>query len=311
MLIFGISLLWIRLDDQTVANSESKNKTESVIVSESPVQNTVSNQPNGKQTKSPANEAKVNSKNQVPSEKEKEKVTAQKDLTSNKKGTETVKASPFAGDITVTKQPGSVNVSVQEESSKDAITETKSPQQSTIESSKPSLQPSTNPSQETVAPTMTPSPTVVPTRVPVGSILLSIDASVIGNGTLVSNLKVPYYEGESAAHAVVRGLNQAGYTYSHTGSLESDFYLARIKKGHMISKVSLSDRVKEILDDNGVKFRENKYLEDSLGEFDFTKFSGWRYCVNGVYAGVGMSDHSIQSGDRILLKYTLCLGKDA
>lgn len=143
------------------------------------------------------------------------------------------------------------------------------------------------------------------------SVTLTIDASVIGNGMLLGGKSVEVKPEEKVSHAVARALSSAGFTYSNTGSVDSNFYLSSIKKVNLVKNPTVSDHVMDILEDNGVKLRLSKYSSGSLSEFDFTNFSGWRYSVNGTFPGVGMSEYDIKDGDRIVLKYTLCLGYDA
>ncbi len=50
---------------------------------------------------------------------------------------------------------------------------------------------------------------------------------------------------------------------------------------------------------------------DSLGEFDFTRGSGWMYSINGSnYAGKGLSNYYLSNGDTLYLRFTLAFGKD-
>ncbi len=48
-----------------------------------------------------------------------------------------------------------------------------------------------------------------------------------------------------------------------------------------------------------------------VGDQDFTRGSGWLYCINGsFYPGSGMSEYSLQDGDSLTLRYTLAYGWD-
>lgn len=49
---------------------------------------------------------------------------------------------------------------------------------------------------------------------------------------------------------------------------------------------------------------------DSLGEFDFYRWSGWMYSVNGEYPGLSVSNFHPEDGAVIRVRYTLALGKD-
>lgn len=54
------------------------------------------------------------------------------------------------------------------------------------------------------------------------------------------------------------------------------------------------------------------YIEgiNNLYEFDCGELSGWMYCVNNKYAGVGCSRCYVQDGDEIKFMYTCDLGED-
>ena len=49
---------------------------------------------------------------------------------------------------------------------------------------------------------------------------------------------------------------------------------------------------------------------DSLGEFDYTKGSGWMITLNDYYIGEGMGTHCVEDGDVIRIQFTLALGAD-
>ena len=48
----------------------------------------------------------------------------------------------------------------------------------------------------------------------------------------------------------------------------------------------------------------------NLYEFDCGYMSGWEYCVNGVFPGVGCSAYHPEDGDEIMFLYTCSLGSD-
>ncbi|MDO5519121.1 MAG: DUF4430 domain-containing protein [bacterium] len=201
-----------------------------------------------------------------------------------------------------TKHPGEL-VTTKPATAKPTEAPTKKP---TVASTK---KPTTVPTKK---PTEAPTPKPVITEAPKApAITFTIDASVIGNGTYVKNAKVELKQGETAAATITRGLKQEGFGWSNTGSIDSTFYLQAITKANLVKDPAVPQRVLNILEENDVKLKITKYKSGSLGEFDFTKYSGWRYSVNGTYANVGMSEYELKAGDHVLLKYTLCLGYDA
>lgn len=54
------------------------------------------------------------------------------------------------------------------------------------------------------------------------------------------------------------------------------------------------------------------YIEGigNLYEFDCGPQSGWMFCVNGVYPGLGCSAYTLADGDAIVFHYTCDLGAD-
>lgn len=57
---------------------------------------------------------------------------------------------------------------------------------------------------------------------------------------------------------------------------------------------------------------KSAYIEgiNNLYEFDCGELSGWMFCINGKYAGVGCSRCYVQDGDEIKFMYTCDLGED-
>ena len=54
------------------------------------------------------------------------------------------------------------------------------------------------------------------------------------------------------------------------------------------------------------------YIEGigNLYEYDCGPQSGWMYCVNGTYPGLGCSGYTLADGDVIVFRYTCDLGAD-
>ena len=68
--------------------------------------------------------------------------------------------------------------------------------------------------------------------------------------------------------------------------------------------------VSDEMDDFGAGLDPQPASMDSLGEFDFYRWSGWMYSYNGRYPGYSMSACKPQDGAEIRLRFTLALGKD-
>ena len=48
----------------------------------------------------------------------------------------------------------------------------------------------------------------------------------------------------------------------------------------------------------------------NLYEFDCGAGSGWEYCVNGVFPGIGCDDYILADGDEVIFAYTCDFGAD-
>lgn len=137
-----------------------------------------------------------------------------------------------------------------------------------------------------------------------GSVTLTIDASVLGLGTLTT-VTAEFYQGESMADIVDRECKRAGYQVSSDQSPTTGYYLKRLSKQGLTDGITFSQ---EIQDQYGLINDPStwSYTKDSLGEKDFTRYSGWLYSVNGSYLD-GMSSVLAADGDEIILEYTLDL----
>ncbi|MGM9532166.1 leucine-rich repeat protein, partial [Intestinibacter sp.] len=76
----------------------------------------------------------------------------------------------------------------------------------------------------------------------------------------------------------------------YNGTFTSSFYLSRLK----------DDDYTEI---DG--YTSGRKTEGWLGEFDYTSYSGWMYCVNGTFPGVGMGDYQPKNGDVMRVQFTV------
>lgn len=142
-----------------------------------------------------------------------------------------------------------------------------------------------------------------------GKITISIDANVLGLGYIVSPAKIDIYQGESGADVIARFLEENGFIYSYSGTLDVGFYLSRISKQGIGVGVSISTQLVDFINADGLEWKTQKY-DDSLGEFDYCQGSGWMYCVNQDFPNYGFSDVVFKDGDVVRLRFTLAYGKD-
>lgn len=143
----------------------------------------------------------------------------------------------------------------------------------------------------------------------IGEITISIDANVLGLGNIIEPVNVPIYQGESGADVVTRVLEENGFTYSYSGSLEEGFYLSRISKAGVGTGVSIPQELVNYINEDGLEWKSQRY-DNSIGEFDYCQGSGWMYSINDSFPNFGLSDAKFKDGDTVKIRYTLAYGKD-
>lgn len=143
----------------------------------------------------------------------------------------------------------------------------------------------------------------------IGEITVSIDANVLGLGYIVAPVKVPIRQGETGSYFLTRFLEDKGFQYNNTGSLDTGFYLSRIIKPGIAAGVSIPEDLKQAIDNDGLEWKDQRY-DNSIGEFDYCQGSGWMYSVNGSFPGYGFSDVVFKDGDVVRIRFTLAYGKD-
>lgn len=143
----------------------------------------------------------------------------------------------------------------------------------------------------------------------IGEITISIDANVLGLRYIITPMKVPIYQGESGADVVTRVLEENGFAYSYSGSLDDGFYLSRISKSGIGTGVLIPQELVNYINDDGLEWKAQKF-DDSIGEFDYCQGSGWMYSVNDSFPNSGLSDTNFKDGDTVEIRFTLAYGKD-
>lgn len=139
---------------------------------------------------------------------------------------------------------------------------------------------------------------------------VSIEATTVGLGYLIRPTKVTVPGGTDVMTVIRDLLQEKGYK-----PVINNGYLASIGKEGICRGFSIPIELKKILIDDGMDTTDagmdpSPNDINSLGEFDFYRWSGWMYSHNGVYPGYGMSQCKPQDGSVIRLRYTLALGKD-
>lgn len=142
-------------------------------------------------------------------------------------------------------------------------------------------------------------------------VTLSIDASNLGLGYIVSPTTIRTYDGEKIAHVVSRFLAEQGIAVTSTGTEDYGFYLARIYRPGIMSGFqyhNMPAAVRNGLEDKGLS--PGAYNPDSLGEKDLFPGAGWMFSVNEESLESGMASFQAYDGDEIVIWFTTYYGDD-
>ena len=143
------------------------------------------------------------------------------------------------------------------------------------------------------------------------TVTISVEATTVGLGMLVPATAVTVPGGTSALTVLEEALAQYGYT----AALDRGEYLSAICGPGICTGYSIDPELKELIvadgmDAQGVGYDPTPASEDRLGEFDFYRWSGWMFSVNGSYPGISMASYAPQDGAVLRLRFTLAMGKD-
>ena len=142
------------------------------------------------------------------------------------------------------------------------------------------------------------------------TVTVSVEATTVGLGYLVAPTEVTVPGGTDAWTVVQQVLTENGYTVSVSGSYLSAIQRSGICSGFFIDSELMELIMADDMDENGAGLDPQPFSMDSLGEFDFYRWSGWMYSYNGSYPGYGMNVCKPQDGSVIRVRYTLAMGKD-
>ena len=142
------------------------------------------------------------------------------------------------------------------------------------------------------------------------TVTVSAEATTVGLGYLVAPTEVTVPGGTDAWTVVQQVLTENGYTVSGSGSYLSAIQRSGICSGIIIHSEQMELIMADGMDENGAGLDPQPFSMDSLGEFDFYRWSGWMYSYNGSYPGYGLNVCKPQDGSVIRVRYTLAMGKD-
>lgn len=146
------------------------------------------------------------------------------------------------------------------------------------------------------------------TNTETGHISITVNADLVGQGTICSDGNFPVYSGETGFDTVQRFLNDNGYTVYFRGS-DNSRYLCGIGMGGRFASASPTDTARAYLEEKGITYTED-HNADILGEFDFTAGSGWIYKRNGKIPGYALTSTVLGDGESIELFFSLDYGND-
>lgn len=142
------------------------------------------------------------------------------------------------------------------------------------------------------------------------TVTVSVEATTVGLGYLVYPTAVTVPGGTDAWTVVQQVLTENGYTVSVSGSYLSAIQRSGICSGFFIDSELMELIMADGMDADGAGLDPQPFSMDSLGEFDFYRWSGWMYSYNGSYPGYSMNVCKPQDGSVIRVRYTLAMGKD-
>lgn len=142
------------------------------------------------------------------------------------------------------------------------------------------------------------------------TVTVSVEATTVGLGYLVAPTAVTVPGGTDAWTVVQQVLTENGYTVSVSGSYLSAIQRSGICSGFFIDPELMELIMADGMDEDGAGLDPQPFSMDSLGEFDFYRWSGWMYSYNGSYPGYGFNVCKPQDGSVIRVRYTLAMGKD-
>lgn len=142
------------------------------------------------------------------------------------------------------------------------------------------------------------------------TVTVSVEATTVGLGYLVAPTEVTVPGGTDAWTVVQQVLTENGYTVSGSGSYLSAIQRSGICSGFFIDSELMELIMADGMDENGAGLDPQPFSMDSLGEFDFYRWSGWMYSYNGSYPCYGLNVCKPQDGSVIRVRYTLAMGKD-
>lgn len=148
----------------------------------------------------------------------------------------------------------------------------------------------------------------------VGTVTVSMDANVLGIGSLISGASTDLLAGDNVAKVIVRVLEAKGFGCISSGSTDQGFYLSGISRSGIGRTERIPEDLKDEIDDHGISWQGSREDPErsmnSLSEKDYTQGSGWLILVDGRFISESASSVDLQDGSIIKVRFTLAYGMD-
>lgn len=148
----------------------------------------------------------------------------------------------------------------------------------------------------------------------VGTVTVSMDANVLGIGSLISGASTDLLAGDNVAKVIVRVLEAKGFGCISSGSTDQGFYLSGIRRSGIGRTERIPEDLKDEIDDHGISWQGSREDPErsmnSLSEKDYTQGSGWLILVDGRFISESASSVDLQDGSIIKVRFTLAYGMD-
>ncbi|MBC3889988.1 DUF4430 domain-containing protein, partial [Acetobacterium paludosum] len=132
-----------------------------------------------------------------------------------------------------------------------------------------------------------------------GSITIDVERFTIGQGFYVEPVTLGITDGETARQAIEKLLGAE--------NLEGEVGYLRAVKGADTGTATIPDYIVDKLggaNSTVANTYASRYSGNVLGEFDYSKYSGWMYFVNNQTPNVGMDAYTLKNGDVMRLAFT-------
>ena len=137
-----------------------------------------------------------------------------------------------------------------------------------------------------------------------GTVTLTVERFTIGQGYFVEPIKVPFEAGDNGATLLKKAIGAENF-------VGADSYLEAIKGADLgLDKVKIPEYITEISKNEVTTEAAKEYGNDSngpeaLGQFDYSRYSGWMYFVNNKAPNVGITSYQPKDGDVVRFQFTV------